>query len=140
MAVRFLDDVIEVNQFPLPQIAEMTRKTSKIGLGVMGFADMLIQLAVPYNSEKALEIAEKVMRFISEEATAESVALGNSQRPFPCLQRQHLRQQGRPQGAGTPTGPPLHPPAHSASLPAVPAASSPYSLSATSATYWTARN
>lgn len=85
LAVRFLDDVIEVNKFPLPQIAEMTRKTRKIGLGVMGFADMLIQLRVPYNSEKALEISEKVMRFISEEATSESVALGVSRGLFPAF-------------------------------------------------------
>jgi len=86
LAVRFLDDVIEVNQFPLPQIDEMTRKTRKIGLGIMGFADMLIQLRVPYNSEKALEIAEKVMRFIAEEATAESVSLGTSRGLFPAFQ------------------------------------------------------
>jgi len=85
LAVRFLDDVIEVNQFPLPQIAEMTRKTRKIGLGVMGFADMLIQLQVAYNSDSALEIAEQVMRFISEEATAESVALGRSRGLFPAF-------------------------------------------------------
>ncbi|MFA5065773.1 MAG: vitamin B12-dependent ribonucleotide reductase [Dehalococcoidia bacterium] len=85
LAVRFLDDVIEVNQFPLPQITDMTRRTRKIGLGVMGFADMLIQLHVPYNSEKALEIAEKVMRFISEEATAESVVLGTSRGVFPAF-------------------------------------------------------
>jgi len=85
LAVRFLDDVIEVNQFPLPQIDEMTRKTRKIGLGVMGFADMLIQLRVPYNSEKALETAEKVMRFISDKATAESVSLGTSRGLFPAF-------------------------------------------------------
>lgn len=84
LSVRFLDDVVEVNQFPLPQIAEMTRKTRKIGLGVMGFADMLIILRVPYNSDKALEIAENVMRFISEEATKESVVLGHSRGVFPA--------------------------------------------------------
>lgn len=85
LAVRFLDDVIEVNQFPLPQIADMTRKTRKVGLGVMGFADMLIQLQVAYNSEKALEVAGKVMRFISEEAMAESIALGRSRGLFPAF-------------------------------------------------------
>lgn len=86
LSVRFLDDVIEVNKYPLKQIEEMTRQTRKIGLGVMGFADMLIQLKVPYNSEKALEIAEKVMRFISEEATAESVSLGRSRGLFPAFE------------------------------------------------------
>ena len=85
LAVRFLDDVIEVNQFPLPQIAEMSRKTRKIGLGVMGFADMLIQLQVAYNSDQALEAAGQIMRFISEEATAESVSLGRSRGLFPAF-------------------------------------------------------
>ena len=85
LAIRFLDDVIEVNQFPLPQIAEMTRKTRKVGLGVMGFADMLIQLQVAYNSDKALEVAEKVMRFVSIEAMAESVELGRSRGLFPAF-------------------------------------------------------
>ncbi len=84
-AVRFLDDVIEVNKYPLDQIAEMTRKTRKIGLGVMGFADMLIQLRVPYNSNKAIETAEAIMRFISEEATKESVVLGSSRGLFPAF-------------------------------------------------------
>ncbi len=85
MALRFLDDVIEVNKYPLDQIEEMTRKTRKIGLGVMGFADMLIQLRVPYNSEKAMGISETVMRFISEEATKESVVLGHSRGLFPAF-------------------------------------------------------
>jgi ribonucleoside-diphosphate reductase alpha chain len=85
LSVRFLDDVIEVNKYPLKQIEDMTRQTRKIGLGVMGFADMLIQLKIPYNSERALSTAEKIMRFISDEATAESVSLAGMRGLFPAF-------------------------------------------------------
>ena len=96
LSVRFLDNVIEVNQFPLPQINDMTRRTRKIGLGVMGFADMLIELKVPYNSDKALDVAERVMRFISEESTAESVALAASRGVFPAFSGSTYDSKGGP--------------------------------------------
>lgn len=82
-AVRFLDDVIDMNSFPLEEIKEMTGKNRKIGLGVMGFADMLIKLEIPYNSHDAVAIAEKVIKFIHDEAERASSELVKKRGTFP---------------------------------------------------------
>ncbi|HEY3298988.1 MAG TPA: adenosylcobalamin-dependent ribonucleoside-diphosphate reductase [Armatimonadota bacterium] len=81
--VHFLDNVIEVTKSPLPHIKAASDKTRKIGLGVMGLADMLIQLGIPYDSEEALSTAEQVMGFIFEEAQTMSRHLAEKRGPFP---------------------------------------------------------
>ena len=82
-AVRFLDDVIDVNNYPLEQTKRITRANRKIGLGVMGFADMLIKLGIRYNSPQAVKFARKLMRYIHKESFAASAELAKQRGAFP---------------------------------------------------------
>jgi ribonucleoside-diphosphate reductase alpha chain len=91
LAVRFLDDVIDMNCYPLPQIEETTLQSRKIGLGVMGFAEMLILMNVSYNSPEAVRLAEEVMKFITQAAREASAELGEVRGSFPLFEESRLK-------------------------------------------------
>lgn len=83
LATRFLDDVIEMNQFPMQEINKTVRANRTIGLGVMGWADLLVNLKIAYNSDEAVVLAEKVMKFVTQKAREVSVLMGKERGSFP---------------------------------------------------------
>ena len=107
LAVRFLDNVIDCNRFPIPEIAEMTQKTRKVGLGIMGLHDLLIQLEIPYGTQEGRDCAARIMRFIHDEAEKASIELAKLKGPFPAYDPRYNHYPARRNAALTsiqPTG------------------------------------
>ncbi len=103
LSVRFLDNVLDRTQFPLPAIAEHTLRTRKIGLGIMGFADLLIHLGIPYDTDKALRIADRLMGFIETHAHSASAALAKERGVFPSYRNSRLQRTHTPRRNATVT-------------------------------------
>jgi ribonucleoside-diphosphate reductase alpha chain len=82
-SVRFLDNIIDVNKYPLPEIDALSKRIRRIGFGVMGFADALVKLGIPYNTDEGVEFGRKLQRFVDVESKKESERLANERGPFP---------------------------------------------------------
>jgi ribonucleoside-diphosphate reductase alpha chain len=95
VAVRFLDNVIEVNRYPLPQIEKMTKANRRIGLGVMGLADLLIKMEIKYDTPEAILIVEKIASYMRRQAEAESDKLAESRGNFPNITKSIFRGKQR---------------------------------------------
>ncbi|MEJ2071445.1 MAG: ribonucleotide reductase N-terminal alpha domain-containing protein [Syntrophobacterales bacterium] len=96
LAITFLDDVLDQSHYPLPQISAITRANRKVGLGVMGLADMFIKLNMAYDSLEALELAEKIMACIAAAALEQSQTLAQTRGPFPNFHRSRYYAEGQP--------------------------------------------
>ncbi len=94
LSVRFLDDVIDMSKYPLPEIEEVVQGNRKVGLGVMGFSDLLYQMGVPYNSEKALALAEEIMSFVQRESREASKYLAKERGLFKNYDQSIFRDMG----------------------------------------------
>lgn len=94
MAVHFLDNVIDANQWSLRIIEETSKKTRKIGLGLMGFADMLFKMQIPYNSQEAVQLAEKIMSFVQSKGRSASMALAKTRGAFPLFEESVFAEKG----------------------------------------------
>ena len=103
LAVRFLDNVLDRTRFPLASIEARTKRTRKIGLGIMGFADLLIQLGVPYNTDDALHIADQLMGFVRQQAHESSHQLAQERGTFPAYKDSQLEAEGLPRRNATVT-------------------------------------
>src|SRR5690349_21825254 len=95
LATRALEDVIEMNKYPIPEIEEMTTRNRRIGVGLMGWADLLFKLRIPYNSEEATDLAERMMKFIDDEAKNASEQLAAERGPFPNWEESIYGPQGQ---------------------------------------------
>ena len=96
MGIRFLDDVINVNEFPLPKLREVNLATRRVGLGIMGWADALVALGIPYDSDEATSLALKVGSFIREVGWKASERLAEERGPFPEYENSRLKKEGMP--------------------------------------------